>query len=568
MEDVPPDELLALTASSKPLEQQQQVAAVYGPTKQLLAEAAGQPGAFNYQQAAKSASAVQQAFLLKLSDTLRPLADPVAIQGAATQLLREHFAAGWCYYVEWDETGTIGYVLRDNTQPGLPSMVGRHDVSDAPEFTDFLHTGRLLNVADFASCTLFNPRVVARYTSIGIHACLNAPLVKNGRLLAVLTLADTAPREWSADAIALISEVAERTWSALERGRAEQALRQSEQQLRLAVEAAELGTWEWNVVADEVRWNARHFTMLGLEPSLKLLTSADFVQFIHPDDRPAVWHRLQATIAGPVVFEAEFRVVIAKGQQRWMSGHGQATDRAADGHARSLSGVMLDITARKQAEEADQLQLRFVQQQQLIEAVFSTQEEERRRLSESLHNGLGQLLYATKIQLDLLAANLSQTARQEAGRLLAEAIRQARTLSHELTPALLEDFGLEAALRSICRSFSGTPLRWECHVVLDEAPPLSSALQVAVYRLAQELTQNVIKHAQASRATLEVTVLPGWVVLHVEDDGRGFDPAATTDGIGLRTLRNRVALLGGTLQLSSQVGKGTVCQIRLPAAGA
>lgn len=579
MEEALPGNFLATNLPPDALAQlQQRVAAVENLTQarallaELLAERATHPpvtpAASKRAAEREPEGERQQAFLLRFSDMLRPLADPLAIQGAATRLLREHFAAGWCYYVEWDETGTIGYVLRDDARPGLPSMVGRHDVSDAPEFTAFLHSGRLLNVTDFASFPLFNPRVVARYTGIGIHACLNAPLVKNGQLLAVLTLADTAPREWSAEAIALIGEVAERTWAALERARAEQAQRYSEQRLRVAVEAAELGTWDWNVVTDTVRWNTRHFTMLGLEPSPDPLASADFVRFVHSDDRLDVWHRLQAAVAEPVVFEAEFRVVTAQGQLRWMSGHGQATDRTPDGRARRLSGVMLDITARKQAAEAAQLQLRLGQQQQLIEAVLTAQEEERRRLSESLHNGLGQLLYATKLHLDRLPASPPQPARREAARLLGEAIQQARTLSHELTPALLEEFGLEAALRSICRHLSGSPLRWQYHVVLEEAPPLPLALQLVVYRLAQELTLNVVKHAQASAATLEVAALPGWVVLRVEDNGRGFDPAAPAQGIGLRTLRSRVALLGGTLQLRSEPGQGTSCELRLPVVAA
>jgi len=574
MEKVPPAQLAAAPATPEAHPDiRQRVAAVQSlPQAQallaeLLAEREAKSSvAATEQQAVERLreSAAQQAFLLQLSDTLRPLAEPVAIHGAATRLLREHFAAGWCYYVEWDDTGTVGYVLRDNTQPGLPSMVGRHDVSDAPEFTAFLHSGRLLNVADFASFPLFNPRMVARYTGIGMHACLSAPLVKNGRLLATLTLADAAPRAWSAAAVALIGEVAERTWAALERARSEQALRHSEHRLRLAVEAAELGTWEWDVAADDVRWNARHFTMLGLEPSPAHLTASDFLRFVHADDRPEITHRLQATLAGPVAYAAEFRVVTAQGQERWMSGHGQATDRGPDGRARRMSGVMLDITARKQAEAAAQLRLRLSQQQVMFEAVLSAQEEERRRLSESLHNGLGQLLYATRLQLDRLPPDPPQPARQEAARLLGEAIRQTRTLSHELTPALLEDFGLEAALQSICRQLSSGELHWHCHVMLAEELPLPPALQLAVYRLAQELAQNVVKHAQARAAMLEVDVLPGWVMLRVEDDGGGFDPAAAAEGLGLRALRSRIVLLGGTLQLRSGVGRGTMCQVRLP----
>lgn len=107
-------------------------------------------------------------------------------------------------------------------------------------------------------------------------------------------------------------------------------------------------------------------------------------------------------------------------------------------------------------------------------------------------------------------------------------------------------------------------------MVLDEAPPLPLALQLAVYRLAQELTQNVVKHAQARSATLEVDVLPGWVVLHVQDNGRGFDPAAPTAGIGLRTLRSRVALLGAPCSSAPRAARALPtkfdCQLLIPKA--
>lgn len=231
------------------------------------------------------------------------------------------------------------------------------------------------------------------------------------------------------------------------------------------------------------------------------------------------------------------------------------------GHPLRLLGVDLDIS-RVQRLEADNLNLRLRQQQGLFEAVQAAQEEERRRISESLHNGIGQLLYATKLQLDRLPDAPAASPRREAARLLGEAMQQTRTLSHELTPAILEEFGLEATLQGICQSLSTPTLRWRYHFELEQ--PLPLPLQLAVYRLAQELAQNVLKHARATEATLEVEVLPAWVVLRVEDNGRGFDSARTSDGLGLRALRSRVALLGGSVHLTTAPGQGTQCQVRIP----
>jgi signal transduction histidine kinase len=233
------------------------------------------------------------------------------------------------------------------------------------------------------------------------------------------------------------------------------------------------------------------------------------------------------------------------------------------GQAGRVLGVALDLS-ELQRLEAENLRLRLEQQHALFEAVQQAQEEERRRMAESLHNGIGQILYATRLQLDLLPLLPGQPAYREAARLLGEAIRQTRSLSHELTPALLEEFGLEKTLANICSTLSSPALRWHCHLVFEDAPSLPASLQLAVYRLTQELVQNVLKHAQASQATLEVEVLPAWVVLRVEDNGRGFDPSRTSDGLGLRSLRSRAALLGGHVQLITAPGQGTQCQVRLP----
>ncbi|WP_207102636.1 PAS domain S-box protein [Paracoccus shandongensis] len=174
-------------------------------------------------------SEARQAFLLRLSDALRPLADPARIQAAATTLLREELDAGWCYYVEWNEAGTMARVLRDATREGLPSLAGEHDVSDVPEFLDLLRTGEILDAPDYAGFELLSPRIRGRYTALGFRSMLGVPLVKDGRLVATLLVGDTAIRSWPDKAVALARETAERTWAAVERARAEAALRERDE---------------------------------------------------------------------------------------------------------------------------------------------------------------------------------------------------------------------------------------------------------------------------------------------------------------------------------------------------
>lgn len=229
-----------------------------------------------------------------------------------------------------------------------------------------------------------------------------------------------------------------------------------------------------------------------------------------------------------------------------------------------------DITARKRLQ-AETLRLQLTQQQQLAQAVLEAEENEKRRIAESLHNGLGQLLYATKLSLAQLdpaqpaaafAATLHKTSQ-----LLSTAIGQTRTLSHELMPQILADFGLEVAIQDICTTCSVGALHLRCRV--DDVPPrLSPHLALALYRMAQELANNIVKHAQATRASLQLLgQADGTIELRADDNGVGFVPGqyrAGRPGIGLQALHDRVRLLRGTLHLHPTPGQGTRVIICLP----
>jgi signal transduction histidine kinase len=226
--------------------------------------------------------------------------------------------------------------------------------------------------------------------------------------------------------------------------------------------------------------------------------------------------------------------------------------------------VDLDIS-EVQRLEAENLAIRLSQQQALFGAVLDAQETERHRIAESLHNGLGQILFAAKLQLNQLQASPEPAALNQADKLLVDAIRQTRTLSHELVPTVLNDFGLPVALGDIVRSLSSPQLQFTCTVDLEEGPALPQPLQLAVYRMAQELAQNIVKHARATQASLALETVPGFVLLRAEDNGMGFssEPAAGT-GLGLRSIRDRVALLGGTMDLGSSPTFGTYVRLRFP----
>ncbi|TVT39409.1 PAS domain S-box protein [Hymenobacter setariae] len=330
--------------------------------------------------------------------------------------------------------------------------------------------------------------------------------------------------------------------------------------LEQAERVAEMGSWDYELTTNTFRWSEGMYSLFGLAPGTPVSPQV-YLNFVVPEDRYIAECLVSHLEAGSAGFEKTLRIRVGKYLKTLSLRAVMVYDD--QGKPVRMLGVDMDISKLKQLE-ADNLRLRLGQQQERITAVLEAQEEERRRIAESLHNGLCQLLYATKLQLDRLHPTPTQPARAEASNLLAEAIRQARTISHELTPGIIAEFGLHAALSDICQNLSSPALRWQCVVHLDEAHPVPQLLQVAIYRLAQELAQNVAKHAQANHATLEVDVLPGWAVLRVEDDGLGFEVGTATPGIGLKTLRDRVALLDGLVYIDTDLGRGSQVQVRLP----
>jgi len=230
---------------------------------------------------------------------------------------------------------------------------------------------------------------------------------------------------------------------------------------------------------------------------------------------------------------------------------------------RIVHAAWRDITDRRNAETE-----RSTQQQRLADAVLNAQEAEKRRIAESLHNGLGQFLYAAKLHVDHMQLPALDQALREAKekvtQLLSSAITQARTLSHQLVPTTLEDFGLEAAIKDICRICSGPQLQFSCHV-----QPLSVVvpknLQVAVFRMAQELANNIVKHAGATKAQLQLREQHGYLLLKAQDNGQGFEAVQKlADGLGLNAIRDRVRLLNGTIDMQSAAQRGTTIDISLP----
>lgn len=229
---------------------------------------------------------------------------------------------------------------------------------------------------------------------------------------------------------------------------------------------------------------------------------------------------------------------------------------------------------RELARLNEELLAREKTKAQLLRKVISAQEDERKRIARELHDETGQTLTALAVRLDLAHAAAAhgpaEPAVAEARALATRSLEGLHRLMHDLRPSVLDDLGLCAGLRWYAERHlgrHGVSVMFETAALPDRLPP---ELETAVFRAAQEAMSNVERHARAEHVLVQCGVEDGHLVIEIEDDGEGFDPAAMAPrpgdarGLGLMGMRERVELFGGSVTFDAEPGGGTRVLIRVP----
>jgi PAS domain S-box-containing protein len=238
----------------------------------------------------------------------------------------------------------------------------------------------------------------------------------------------------------------------------------------------------------------------------------------------------------------------------------------------AIQGVLIsadDVTEKRRAE-AQLRQNEREQERMRSLAIIQGQEEERKRVSMELHDGVGQLLTAMQMKVDFLKnGEDSQDAARgqefaEAVNMVHHARQEVRRISYNLMPSVLSDFGLEEALGNLCKVIENNS-----EVVVDAfidtgGRRFAEPVEIAIFRIAQEALNNALKYSQATSLMLELSALDNQLQLIVEDNGRGFDPQKTNRGQGLANLAQRARLLNGHLEIGTAPGQGTRVRAVLP----
>ncbi|MFC7739164.1 PAS domain S-box protein [Roseomonas sp. GCM10028921] len=324
----------------------------------------------------------KQAFLLHLEEKLRGLADPHRLTLSAAEALGRHVAAARAGYGEIDAAGTAVAVERDWTDGTVASLTGKVRLLDAfgPAVIAELRAGRTLVVED----CLTDPRSAgeahaATWASIGTRSLIVVPLLRDGRLTAILYVHEPQPRHWSVAEVSLAEHTAQRTWAAVERARAEAQLRESEARLRLMADAVPQIVWITDAEGRAEFFN-RHwsdYTGAAYEPTTAAKVAA---RFVHPDDAALTMERFEAAQRTGGTFLVEHRIRSKEGGYRWFLVRGEPYRDPRSGEIVRWFGASVDIHDRKHAEAAlleREERLRLIVENARDYAIFTTDPEGR-----------------------------------------------------------------------------------------------------------------------------------------------------------------------------------------------
>lgn len=350
------------------------------------------------------------------------------------------------------------------------------------------------------------------------------------------------------------------------RKEAEEALLQMRAELYEAQRLGKIGNWRWNPRTQEAIWSPELYRIYQLDPNQPPPSIAELEKMYTRESQLARDAAIQEALKTGRPYEAERELVLANGERRWIVVTVEGV-RSPDGSIGELRGTAQDITERKRIE------LALIESRKAVRDMAAhreqEREDERKAIAREIHDELGQLLAAMRMDVAQLRMKCPEggttPALQDLSKLVERTIEVMRSLATSLRPSAL-DLGLLAALEWLTEDFS---LRWEIPctlLVAGEERALDDARATAIFRVVQESLTNVAKHAQANHVSVSVDFAPAGVRVAIRDDGQGFDSSSPPPPghFGLMGMQERIHALQGEIQIDSQPGRGSHITIKVP----
>jgi PAS domain S-box-containing protein len=401
-------------------------------------------------------------------------------------------------------------------------------------------------------------------SSEGLRQALAFPITGGGGPRGVIELLGSEVPRPDTGLLYTVGLIGGRLGQFADRRKAEKDLREAEERLRLATEAGRVGLLDLDMLTGESRCSGVMAEIYGYPPGEFNPSYDDFLERVHPDDRVRIRRTLDAAVAAGASHELEFRIVRPAGDVRWVHSKGRVhrDERGTPAQVLRVLGVSIDITEQKQAEqERERLHS--------LEVGAHAEAAERERISRELHDRVAHSMGVAHQSLQLYEALAEKdpvrahdklhTARE----MTKTALEQTRNLSMELRRPETEN-GLVPALQDLLEVAVPDDISTELPTSGAESR-LSDHQRGQLYLILREAVRNAVRHSGCRRLTVGLDITSENVSGYVEDDGSGFeDNGGTRDGLGLRSIRERVALLQGTVEVYSSQKGGAGVQVRLP----